>query len=74
VLALQIEPKSPAADAGLREGDIIVEFDGQPVHRVDHLHRLLTEERVDKACELVILRGVEKMTLTIRPQDVAVRG
>ena len=73
ILAVQVEPDSPASRAGLREGDIIVEFDGTAVQRIDHLHRLLTEDRVGKFCDLVILRGTEKLTLTIVPQEAPAR-
>jgi len=69
VLVVQIESTSPAADAGLREGDIIVEFDASVVGRIDDLHRLLTEERVGKPCPVVVLRGLEKITLTITPRE-----
>src|SRR5436853_6397617 len=42
VLALSIEPDSPAQFAGLREGDVVVEFSGHPVASIDALHKLLT--------------------------------
>ncbi len=74
ILAVQVEPDSPASRAGLREGDILVEFDGTAVQRIDQLHRLLTEDRVGKFCDLVILRGTEKLTLTIVPQEAPARG
>jgi S1-C subfamily serine protease len=73
VLVIQIEPNGPAADAGLREGDMIVDFDGFTVERVDDLHRLLTEERVGKTSKLTILRGREKLTLDITPRETPVR-
>src|SRR5258706_12164571 len=42
MLVLQVEPESPASRAGLREGDIVVEFNGQPIAGLDDLHRQLT--------------------------------
>lgn len=53
-----VEAGSPAASAGLREGDLIVGFDGQPVPSVDRLHQLLGIERVGRASMIKLLRGV----------------
>jgi S1-C subfamily serine protease len=69
VLVIQIEPASPAERAGIQQGDIIVEFDGVPVERMDELYRLLTEERVGKTTEIVVLRGLEKRAMFVTPQD-----
>jgi S1-C subfamily serine protease len=69
VMVTQIEPGSPAASAGLREGDTIVEFAAQVVSGIDDLHRLLTEERVATPTALTVLRGVEKLALTIVPAE-----
>src|SRR5205085_7839615 len=46
VLVVSIEPNSPAATAGLRDGDIIVDFNGSPVASVDDLHKRLTEQAI----------------------------
>jgi S1-C subfamily serine protease len=62
-----IEPASPAAHAGLREGDLIVGFAGQPIGGVDDLHRLLTEDRAGQPHPLEIMRGTERLTLSVRP-------
>ena len=40
ILVLSVEPSSPAAEAGVRERDIIVSFDGQRVSGIDDLQRL----------------------------------
>jgi len=72
VMALNIEPNSPAAKAGVQENDIIVEFAAVPISKVDDLHRVLTEERVGKPVSLVILRGLEKIELTITPREAPV--
>jgi membrane-associated protease RseP (regulator of RpoE activity) len=41
-----VEDASPAQRGRLREGDVIVALEGQPVAGVDDLHRLPTEVRV----------------------------
>jgi S1-C subfamily serine protease len=73
VLISQIEPGGPADNAGLRENDIIVALDSTPVGRVDDLHRLLTDQRAGKTCELVVLRGTEKLTVYLIPRDTTGR-
>jgi len=69
VLVASVEPNSPAQRAGLREGDVIIAFDGEPVTGIDDLHRLLTDERVDVLATLTVIRGSEKVALTIVPQE-----
>jgi S1-C subfamily serine protease len=69
ILVSAIESESPVAGAGLRAGDIIVEFDGQPVGGVDDLHRMLAELPVGPARTLTFLRGVEKIAVTVVPEE-----
>jgi S1-C subfamily serine protease len=69
VLVTALDPNSPATAAGLREGDIVVSFDNKPVGAIDDLHRLLTEERVGQPFAVTVLRGVEKLDLTITPGE-----
>ncbi len=67
-LALTIEPKSPAERAGLREGDLIVRFGDDEILGVDSLHKLLNEERAGAAIRVVVLRGRNRLDLTITPE------
>jgi S1-C subfamily serine protease len=69
VLVIQVEPGSPADRAGVRQGDIIIEFDGLQIEHMDELYRQLTEERVGKTAEMVVLRGLDKQALLITPQE-----
>ncbi|HTC92115.1 MAG TPA: trypsin-like peptidase domain-containing protein [Terriglobales bacterium] len=67
-LALTIEPNSPAEHAGIREGDVIVRFADEEVLGVDSLHKLLNEERAGVPVHVVVLRGRNKLDLTITPE------
>src|SRR5262249_24454501 len=63
-----VEEGSPAKRAGMREGDVIVALEGQPVAGVDDLHRLLTEVCVGVSSTLTVLRYTEKLELTVVPE------
>jgi S1-C subfamily serine protease len=69
VLVISVLPESPAAMAGLRESDVMVEFNGQPLPSIDALHKLLTGDQIGVAGRLTILRGTEKLTLAITPGE-----
>jgi S1-C subfamily serine protease len=67
IFVASIEANSPAARAGLREGDLLVGFDGRPIGGIDELHRLLTEDRAGRSIPMAIVRGSERLTLTVVP-------
>ena len=69
VVVLGVEENSRAKRAGLREGDIIVALEGQPVAGVDDLHRVLTDVRVGVSCALTVLRWTEKLELNVVPEE-----
>src|SRR3984893_10591508 len=69
VLVVSFEGNSPARNAGLREGDIIVGFDDHPTAGIDDLHKLLTEERIGHKSSLVVTRGTEKLRLEVIPEE-----
>jgi S1-C subfamily serine protease len=73
VLVMSIEPASPAAAAGLQEGDLLVAFDGAPIAGIDDLHGLLTEERIGVPATLTVIRRGEKREIRIRPGEFASR-
>jgi S1-C subfamily serine protease len=69
VVVLGVEENSPAKRAGLREGDVIVALEGQPVAGVDDLHRVLTDVRVGVSCSLTVLRWTEKLEVKVVPEE-----
>jgi S1-C subfamily serine protease len=69
ILVAGLEDHSPAAKAGLDEGDILLSFDNQPIKDIDALHRLLTADRIGKPSPITVLRNYEKLDLTISPAE-----
>jgi S1-C subfamily serine protease len=73
VRVMSVEPGSPAAQVGVREGDVIVGLDGVAIASVDALHQTLDASRVNRDCVLKVIRGVRTpvpMYLTVRPLEV----
>jgi S1-C subfamily serine protease len=68
VLVVSVEPNSPAAAAGLQEGDILVAYGARSVTSVDDLHRILTDEHVGVASDVTIIRLAERLTRSIVPR------
>jgi S1-C subfamily serine protease len=71
VLVSGIEPGSPASRAGLREGDVIVAFSGQPVSGIDELHRHLVAKVIGIPSMVTIIRHTEKLDLVVTPEELA---
>jgi S1-C subfamily serine protease len=69
LMVVHVEAQSPAASAGLREGDIVVALDDQVVRDVDDLHRALTEDRIGSSIAITVLRRGKRETLTIVPAE-----
>jgi S1-C subfamily serine protease len=67
IFVVSLEPGSPAERAGIRDGDILVGFDGHAIPDIDGLHRVLTENRLGVPAKLTLLRGVEKRDVEIIP-------
>jgi len=69
VLVVSVETASPAALAGLREGDLIVAFNDQPIGSVHHLHKVLVGEQIGVMSKLTVIRHTEKLELSILPAE-----
>src|SRR6266581_1712230 len=69
VLVVSVEKNSPAERAGVREGDLIVAFNCQPIGSVHHLHKMLMGEQIGVQSEITIVRHTEKLALAITPAE-----
>jgi S1-C subfamily serine protease len=64
-----VEDVSPAAEAGLDEGDIIISLGEQPVASVDDLHKLLTSLPVGVPASIVFLRNGRRIERMVLPRE-----
>jgi S1-C subfamily serine protease len=64
-----LQGDGPAGHAGLREGDVIVALDDQPVAGIDDLYRLLSADRIDVPCRVEVLRDGRRMSIEVVPRE-----
>ena len=64
-----VETDSAAAQAGLKPGDIIVALDGVTIAGADDLVRSLTGDTIGRSVAFDVLRGTERLTLNVVPQE-----
>jgi len=69
VVVAAVEPDSPAAQANLEQGDILLALNGEPVRGIDDLVRLLNGDSIGRIVDLTILRHGEMHTLSVVPVE-----
>lgn len=72
LFVVSMEPESPASLSQLREGDIIVSFNGKPVNTMHELFKELTRRDVLRDIELAVIRHTELMHFSIFPRPAKV--
>ena len=70
VEVVQVVEGSPAAEAGLRPEDLVVELDGSPVTEVGDIQRLMVVEKIGAAVPLRVLRGGQELELALVPAEL----
>jgi serine protease Do len=68
IVVQEVREGSPAASAGLKEGDVITEFDGERVRSAAQFTRLVRETAPKRTVRIVILRAGASQTLNIAPE------
>ncbi len=59
-----VEDGSPAAKAGLKEGDVVLDYNGQRVEGVHQFIRMVSETPAGRRCTLNVWRNNQNVTLT----------
>jgi putative serine protease PepD len=61
----EVRPGTPAAAAGLREGDVVTEIDGEAVADADELRTLIDARQPGDSVELTIVRDGNEQTIEV---------
>ena len=70
VEVVDVAEGSPAAKAGLRAEDLIVELGGRPVERVDDVQRMMGADAIGQALPVRVLRGELELELELWPVEL----
>src|SRR5262250_1372149 len=69
VMIAEVEPKSPAQQAGLQAGDIILALDGIVITGADDLIRVLAGDKIGRTIQLEVLHNGGRRTLSLVPHE-----
>lgn len=68
---VSVDPQGPAAAAGIRVGDLIVRVNEHAVASVDDIHHILAEWPIGTPLPVVIIRGEERVEVSVAPAEAA---
>jgi len=69
VLVDDVDADSPAEKAGLKKGDVIVEFDGERVRSVRQFTRLVSETPGGRTVNAGVMRDGSRVNVTLTPRE-----
>ncbi len=73
-LVVQLEEKGPAEKAGLKEGDIITEFNGTKIKEAGDLSRVVAATKPGSKASITVIRDGSEKTLSIKIDEMGPNG
>jgi S1-C subfamily serine protease len=66
VLVMRVLPNTPAEEAGLRRGDVVVKVNNQPVKDANQLQKLVENSGLNQSLKFSVVRSNQQLELNIR--------
>ncbi len=64
-----VNPRSPAAEGGVREGDVVMRFNGVDVTDLNHLINMVSMAPIGRPAEMVVWRDRKQMSMKVTVGD-----
>jgi S1-C subfamily serine protease len=70
VLVMRVVPNSPAATAGIRRGDVIVQIDNKAITTAEQLQGVVEDSRLGEMLQVKVQRGNQTQVLSVRTAEL----
>ncbi len=70
VFVMRVVPNSPAASAGIRRGDVILQVDGKPIISAEQLQNVVEDSRLGQVLQVKVQRGNQTQQLSVRTAEL----
>ncbi|MBO1070503.1 MAG: trypsin-like serine protease [Dolichospermum sp. DEX189] len=70
VLVMRVVPNSPAATAGIRRGDVIVQIDSKEITSAEQLQGVVEDSTLGQALQIKVQRGNQTQMLSVRTAEL----
>jgi serine protease Do len=70
VLIADVSPNSPAADGGLKQGDIVISVNGQPISESSDLRLQVSEAGPGASFPMTVKRGTSTLNITAKLREL----
>ncbi|MEA5600887.1 HhoA/HhoB/HtrA family serine endopeptidase [Nostoc sp. UHCC 0252] len=70
VFVMRVVPNSPAASAGVRRGDIILQVDGKAITSAEQLQNIVEDSRLGQVLQVKVQRGNQTQQFSVRTAEL----